>query len=578
MNTGTVLLSNVLCRRRRSLDGAWRVIVDPYETGYVGIMGGRNEHGYFRDWSARTPADRIEYDFDASPTLEVPGDWTTQRDDLRYYEGPVWYRRRFTATETPGRRTFLHVGAANHRCRVFLDGEELATHEGGFSPFAVELTGRLGGEHSLVCEVDNRRRPEAVPAMRTDWWNDGGITRSVGLVEVPETFLADAWITMTPDGGLIGGGRVDGPGAAGTTVAFELLGVRTSTATGADGTFSLDLDAPDELERWAPGRPILHDVRWSAGDDVIDDRVGFRTVRTDGTRILVNDEPTFLRGISIHAEAPIRGGRAHGADDARLLLGWAEELGANFVRLAHYQHDEHMVREADRRGLLAWCELPVYWGIDFASEATLGDALDQADELVVRDRSRASVILWSVANETPPSDERTAFLGALADRVRSHDPTRLTTAALFTMPTVERTHHVDDPFGELVDVVAVNQYLGWYYADLADVPDHEWTTAFGKPVIFSELGAGARQGHHGPADHRWTEEFQVAVYEAQLAMLANVPDLAGLSPWILCDFRTPLRVLPGIQDGWNRKGLISDRGIKKAAFETLRRFYDDRST
>ncbi|MEM9712660.1 MAG: glycoside hydrolase family 2 TIM barrel-domain containing protein, partial [Actinomycetota bacterium] len=529
-----------------------------------------------------SPSDRIEYDFDTSPTLEVPGDWTTQRDELRYYEGTVWYRRRFSADERAGHRMFLHVGAANHRCRVFLDGDELATHEGGFSPFAVELTGRLGGEHSLVCQVDNRRRPDAVPAMRTDWWNDGGLTRSVDLVEVPETFLADAWVTMAPDGRLVGGGRLDGPDAAGAAVDLTIGSAVTSTTTttvrsGSDGSFELDLDAPTELERWAPGRPVLHDVTWMAGDDAIADEVGFRTVRTDGNRILVNDEPTFLRGISIHAEAPIRGGRAHGLAEARQLLGWAEDLGANFVRLAHYQHDEHMVREADRRGLLAWCELPVYWGIDFGSASTLADALDQADELVVRDRSRASVILWSVANETPPSEERTAFLGSLVDRVRSLDPTRLTTAALFTMPTTERTHHVDDPFGELVDVVAVNQYLGWYYAEVDDVAGHEWTTAFGKPVIFSELGAGARQGHHGPADHRWTEEFQVAVYEAQLAMLDHVPDLAGLSPWILTDFRTPLRVLPGIQDGWNRKGLISDRGIRKAAFETLRRYYAERS-
>ncbi|MEM9610894.1 MAG: beta-glucuronidase, partial [Actinomycetota bacterium] len=138
----------------------------------------------------------------------------------------------------------------------------------------------------------------------------------------------------------------------------------------------------------------------------------------------------------------------------------------------------------------------------------------------------------------------------------------------------EPEHHVEDPLGELVDVIGINQYLGWYYAEIADVADHRWTTAFGKPVVFSELGAGAKQGLHGPADRRWTEEFQVGVYEAQLAMLANVPDLAGLSPWILADFRTPLRVLPGVQDGWNRKGLVSDRGIKKAAFATLRRYYD----
>ncbi|MEM9611277.1 MAG: glycoside hydrolase family 2 TIM barrel-domain containing protein [Actinomycetota bacterium] len=577
MNTGTVLLTNVLRRERRSLDGAWRTIVDPYETGYTWILGGRNPHGYFRDATPKSPSDRVEYDFDSSPTLEVPGDWTTQDDALRYYEGSVWYRRRFAADERPDHRTFLHIGAANHRCRVFLDGEELATHEGGFSPFAVELTGRLGGEHSLVCQVDNSRRSDAVPATRTDWWNDGGITRSVSLIEVPETFLVDAWITMAPDGSLVGGGRVDGPGASNTMVALDVARTAITADTGADGTFAIAADAPPDLERWAPGRPVLHDVRWSVGEDEVHDEVGFRTVRADGNQILVNDEPVFLKGISIHAEAPIRGGRAHGPHDAKQHLDWAEELGANFVRLAHYQHDEHMLLEADRRGLLAWCELPVYWGIDFGNDDTLGAALDQVDELVVRDRSRASAILWSIANETVPGEERTNFLSHLIDRARDHDPTRLVTAALFTNFTTEPEHHVEDPLGELVDVIGINQYLGWYYAEIADVADHRWTTAFGKPVVFSELGAGAKQGLHGPADHRWTEEFQVAVYEAQLAMLANVPDLAGLSPWILADFRTPLRVLSGVQDGWNRKGLVSDRGIKKAAFATLRRYYESRA-
>jgi beta-glucuronidase len=582
----TVLLTNTLCRPQRSLDGEWRAILDPYDTGYINILGERNRQGYFRDFKPRSPSDRVEYDFDTSPVLSVPGDWNTQDPTLLYYEGTVWYRHLFEVADDgraagAGRtRAFLYFGAVNHTARVFLDGEELATHVGGFGPFAVEVTGKVGpGQHSLVVQANNRREPNRIPAMRSDWWNFGGITRSVSLIEVPETFLPDAWVTMADDGRIVGGATADGPDAADAAVTLEFLDTDI-TAELVDGRFEIAADVAASLERWQPGAAVLHPVRWSCTtgasevpSDQFDDEVGLRTVRVDGNRIYVNDTETFLRGISIHGEGPSGGRRASGPEDAATLLGWAEELGANFVRLAHYQHDEHMVREADRRGLLAWGELPVYWGIAFEDETVLANGLAQADELVKRDRSRASVILWSVANETLPGDARLRFLGALVDRVRTLDSTRLTTAALLTLPSADPALHIDDPLGELVDVVAINQYLGWYYGDREDIPTIRFSTDFGKPIVFSELGAGAKVGRHGDEDEIWTEEFQAAVYRAQIAMIRSQPDCVGLSPWILKDFRTPLRTLPGIQDGYNRKGLVSEEGEKKLAFEVLADFY-----
>ena len=575
-SAGTTLLTNVLVRKRRSLDGTWQAIIDPYDTGYINILGERDHRGWFRDFAPRSPSDRVEYDFDRSLQMNVPGDWNTQHDALLYYEGTVWYRTKFDGVAADGATTrhFLQFGAVNHTCRVFLDGDELATHVGGFGPFAVEVTGRLGpGRHTLIVQVNNRREPDRIPAMRTDWWNFGGITRSVDLVEVPAVFLRDAWLTMDPSGKLVGGATVDALGDRELTlpdVTVELpdLGL---TATVVDGRVSID--PPTDLACWAPGAPVHHRVRWTCGDDVIEDEIGFRTVRIDGTTILVNDEPVFLKGISIHGEGPSGGRRAHGADDAATLLDWVGELGANFVRLAHYQHDEQMVREADRRGLLVWCELPVYWGIAWSDPAVLANALAQADELVVRDRSRAGVVLWSVANETLPGPDRTAFLGALVARVRELDPTRLTTAALLTLPSNDPVVHVTDQLGELIDVMAINQYLGWYYGDRETLPDIRFTTAFGKPIVFSELGADARAGRHGDDNEIWTEEFQAAVYRAQIAMIEAQTECAGLSPWILKDFRTPLRVLPGVQDGFNRKGLVSDEGVRKLAFDVLADFY-----
>lgn len=571
-SVNTVLLSNVLLRDRQSLDGSWRAIIDPYDSGYINILGEADRRGWFRDFTPRSPSDRVEYDFDASHEIEVPGDWNTQDAALLYYEGTVWYRTKFEGRPEGSSRFFLHFGAANHTCRVFVDGEELATHVGGFGPFAVEVTGRAGpGEHSLIVQVNNRREPDRIPAMRTDWWNFGGITRSVDLIEVPETFLRDAWLTMDANGRIVGGATVDGSIQPEITVELPDLGLSATVVDGA-----VELDAPADIARWHPGNPVLHRVRWTCGDDVLEDHVGFRTVRVDGAKILVNDEETFLKGISLHGEGPTGGKRAAGPDDAASLLGWAVELGANFVRLAHYQHDEHMVREADRLGLLSWCELPVYWGIAFGDADVLANALSQTDELVVRDRSRASTILWSVANETLPGPERDRFLTTLAERVRELDPTRLTTCALLTLPSNDPVAHITDPLGDVIDVVAINQYLGWYYGDRDTIAETRFTTAFGKPIVFSELGAGAKYGNHGTEDEIWTEEFQAAIYREQIAMIAGHDECAGMSPWILKDFRTPLRVLPAIQDGYNRKGLVSEEGERKLAFDVLRAFYAER--
>jgi len=575
LSENTLLLSNVMQRDRRSLDGTWRAIVDPYDSGYVNVLGQRNSRGYFRNQSPRTPSERIEYNFDESMELAVPGDWNTQHESLHFYEGTIWYLTRFDGEPEPisNKRHFLHFGAVAHTARVFLDGVELATHVGAFGPFAVEVTGKVGpGEHTLVVQVNNRREPDRVPAMRTDWWNFGGITRSVELIATPATFLREAWITMAPDGQLVGGASIDGD--ATTEITIELPDHNVQVTAERDGAFTLD--APAGLTRWNPGAAALHKVRYTCGDDVIEDEVGFRTVEVRGTEILINGEPVWLKGIALHGEGPTGGKRSHGHDDAVELLDWAAQLDVNFVRLAHYQHDEHIVREADRRGLLAWSELPVYWGIAFHDEQVLANAMAQASELVVRDRSRACTVLWSIANETLPGDDRNAFLTRLAEHTRELDPTRLITAALLTLASPDPHVHVTDPLGDVLDVVAINQYHGWYYGTRDEIPDLTFTTAFGKPIIFSELGAGAKAGVHGTEDEIWSEEFQAAVYRAQTAMIDQQEECAGMSPWILKDFRTPLRVLPGIQDGYNRKGLFSEEGEPKLAAEVLRSFYSGR--
>ena len=266
----------------------------------------------------------------------------------------------------------------------------------------------------------------------------------------------------------------------------------------------------------------------------------------------------------MHEEAPIRGGRAFSPEDAQTLLGWARELGCNFVRLTHYPHSENMTRLADRMGLMVWSEIPVYWDIDWENPATLQNAENQLREMIARDHNRASVVLWSLSNETPIKPARLTFLRQLADSARQLDSTRLITSAMSHVDeTGPDARALNDPLGEYLDVLGLNEYLGWYGGRPEDAERMQWKFAWDKPLIVSEFGGGAPYGRHGEADERWTEEYQANLYQHQISMLKKIPSLAGMSPWVLMDFHSPRRLLPGTQDYYNRKGLFSNLGRAK---------------
>ena len=569
-------------RAGMSLDGQWRAIVDPYENGWYNYrmqpMDPRSTFFADRHFYA-DPTRLVEYDFDVAGTLEVPGDWNTQRERLYYYEGTVWYRRLFDAEPQPGCRYFIHFDGANYETVAALNGTIVGRHVGGFTAFDFEVTEQLqAGRNSLVVKVDNKRHADGVPTVNTDWWNYGGITRSVRLIEVPRTFIRDYRVQLAADRKAVEGWvLLDGPQTGGT-VSVELpeLGLTATAQTGPDGTarFRLPLPRRSGIRFWSPQDPKLYDVVIRSESDRVSDRIGLRTVTTEGTKILLNGEEIFLKGISIHDERPdATAGRAWSADHARTTLGWARELGCNFVRLAHYPHNEQMVRMADEMGMLVWSEIPVYWTIDWNSPDTYANAQNQLEEMIARDGNRACVIIWSVANETPRSPERLDFLGRLIARTRALDATRLVSAAMEKDETAPGRMTLADELMELTDLLSFNQYVGWYDGDVEKCDRVQWTFPVEKPVILSELGGGARYGRHGSPDERFTEEYLVRLYEANIRMMKNIPGLAGCTPWILKDFRSPRRALDGIQDDFNRKGLISERGQKKDAFYTLQHWY-----
>jgi len=430
------------------------------------------------------------------------------------------------------------------------------------------------GDNFIVAGVDSQRTVDRVPTLKTDWWNYGGITGDVSLVEVPDTYIDDYSLQLQrgSENHIEGYVHVEGA-AAGTAVQIHIpdLHIGKDAVTDTNGRAAFAFDAPS-LERWSPDHPRLYKIEIAAGPDHLSDDIGFRTIEVKGDQILLNGQPIFLRGISFHDEAPMRSGRASSEQDSATLLGWAHNLHCNFVRMAHYPHVESEYRVADKLGILVWSEIPVYWSIDWTNPATLDNAKQQLSEMIRRDHNHAAVILWSLSNETPGSPERNAFLHQLAVEARAQDPTRLITSAIVTH-FKGTTATLDDPLGQDLDVLGYNEYIGWYMGNAATIPDYTWQNPMGKPVIISEFGADAKAGLHGPQTNMFTEEYEDYVFRQQFLMLDKIPFLRGMSPWVLTDFRSPMRQIPGIQDDYNRKGLISDKGEKKKAFYTLQDYY-----
>jgi len=604
------LLQDPRAREHTSLNGSWQAVIDPYARAELGGLAPRAIE-------PAHPADLAEFSFENGLTLEVPGDWNTQDPRLVFYQGVVWYKRTFEAAPEPGTRSYLYFGAANYAASIYVNGLLVGEHTGGFTPFNFDVTDLLRrGENLLVVKVDNRRAPEDIPTPMTDWHNYGGLTRDVLLVHVPATHIGSFELRLDGEPGDRIVGFVEVVGAerpVRVSVTIPELAVAVSAETDAKGRAALSISA--RPERWSPESPRLYHVEVAVGEDRVAERVGFRSLRVADGEILLNDAPVFLRGIAIHDETLDGGGRAHSTAHAEATLALAKELGCNFVRLSHYPHPDAMARVADRLGLLVWAELPVYWNVAFEDPDTLALARRMFSELITRDRNRASVILWSLGNETPAGEARDRFFAALAAHVRAEDPSRLLTAALLTggealgpfllrsylpallgFPPDEWEFRVDDGLERIVDVPAINQYFGWYYSGalglmtpfgseyarrvmLENMERIRFVTEGGKPLVVSELGAGAKAGlHAAPGELRvYSEEYQALVYRRQLAMLAKQPAVVGISPWILKDFRSPLRLYQGVQDYWNRKGLVSETGERKLAFGVLQAWYASRS-
>lgn len=560
-HTGMVFSRN---RERRSLNGRWTFTIDRFDTGL-------RQHWY-RDCQKPIEGRTSPWDYDVEngETIQVPSCWNFLKPEYFHYEGSAWFGRKFSYKEnSEGERTILRIGAAHYDTKVFLNGEFLGNHYGGSTPFFVELSDHLQDENWLFLCVNNERTLDRVPMRHCDWFNYGGVFRDVDLLTLPAIFIKDLSVHLVPDG-TFRNIQVDVmlSNEISSTAKVEIpgLGIESDVPI-QGGKGSITFEA--ELQLWSPDSPTLYDVHVRFDDDHIEDCIGFREIRTEGQDILLNGAPIKLRGICAHEDDQDLG-RVSNDADIRRRFAHAKELGANFMRLAHYPHHERAAEIADKVGLLLWEEIPVYWSIAFSNPDTFEDADNQLREMILRDRNRASVITWGVGNENADTDDRLEFMRKLTVSARDLDPSRLIAAACLVNPKAKK---VEDRLAAHLDLVGINEYYGWYEANIEDLADIGRNYDLDRPLIITETGADAPAGRRSNRQDLFSEDQMLDCYEDQFRTIVEIEAIKGFCPWILYDFRTERRK-NSFQQGYNRKGLIdADKQTKKLAFDALKQFY-----
>ncbi|MCL2078330.1 MAG: glycoside hydrolase family 2 [Oscillospiraceae bacterium] len=566
-------------RERISLDGEWRFGVDQYDN----CLRSKWYEEVYADGDGRPFP--LDFSFEQWETITVPSCWNLLKERYFLYEGSSVYVRDFPFEAAQNERVFLRFGAANSSAKVFLNKQYIGMHTGGYTPFCFEVGELLKSQNRLLVVVNNTRKSTGVPYDNTDWFNYGGLFREVSLLRVPRTFIKDFFISLVPsvpdgtDGTIVSDGtdgtiqacvKIDGADKKGAAVLdIPALGVRVDIPI-CDGDGKVTFAASPSL--WSPENPHLYDMTVTYGEDILRERVGFREISVKNGAIFLNGQEIFLKGVCTHEES-VQNGNALTECEIRENFALAKEMGCNFMRLAHYPHHEAAARIADEVGLMLWEEIPVYWAIAFDNADVYKNAENQLSELIVRDRNRACVIIWSVGNENADTDDRLSFMTRLAKKARELDHTRLISAACIVDSKLLK---IADRLDEHLDVIGINEYYGWYEPDFSKLPRIFENSRPYKPVIISEFGADAKAKSGGTAGELYTEANQRAVYEKQLEVLGGISYVKGISPWIFYDFRCPRR-LHHMQNYYNIKGLLSaDKKYKKPAFEVMREFYSSR--
>jgi beta-glucuronidase len=558
-------------RKQIDLNGTWKFNPDPYQRcrqqQWWKNVG--TDASFFPCWN-------IEGLWD----IKVPGTWKTQFPELKWYDGHANYVKDFAAEKLPaGAEAFLCFDGVVYSADIYLNGHWVGRHDWGYSPFQLRVTEYLRQQNRLFVLVDNTLSPDRVPGIRFDWNNDGGIINGVKLIVVPKVHI-DNFRTFT---------RLDGDYArivvetslssrdltAGDqiSVAIPELGLSATRAGRVGEKVSFEFHVPrSAIELWSPESPRLYETIVSTPGETLRDQIGYREIRARGMDVLLNGKPIRLHGVCVHSEFP-ETGRTATPEGIDKLIAAVKDLGANFVRCAHYPYAEQWGRAMDRAGLLWWEEVPVYWLPRIHEPAMSRLALGMLDDAIRRDWNRASLIIWSVSNECA-GDAGHAFdlTGGnypywvkACKLVRELDPSRLISSAdsghrrtlhagwtpaagdAFANDFGEQqwiAGHPDEFYG-LLDVLSGNVYVSGIGHGLTAYHKFvEMLRRYNKPLMISEFGSMSLLGADEMPDVTPTtlgsEARHVCLMREAYQSFRQLPEITGVMPWCITDVRVPM--------------------------------------
>lgn len=550
-------------------------------------------------------------------TMPVPASYNDLKEgiDFRDHYGWVFYQRRISLPEViAGQRVVLRCDAVTHHAKIYLDGEMLCEHRGGFLPFEVEITDKMTqGEHLLTIAVDNvidyttlpvggkgdmlggllggiGEQADAKPQNHPnfDFFNYCGITRPVRLYTTPKSYIKD--ITLVP--------RVEEncaelhyqvetederdnePEHEDCKVeVYDREGKLAAESTGVEGILHLE-----QVHLWQPLNAYLYQVKIKYGEDEYTLPYGVRTVRVEGNKFLINEKPFYFKGYGKHEDTFPNGRGIHLPMNTKdiSLMKWQ---GANSFRTSHYPYSEEMMRLCDQEGIVVIDETTaVGVNLQFGGGANFGGTKistfdpehgvktqehhrEVIRDLILRDKNYACVVMWSIANEPDSAAEGAyEYFKPLYDLARELDRQKRPC----TLVSVQMAEPEKDCSGKLSDVICLNRYYGWYFGgpdlegpELALRKELSYWKTLGKPVMFTEYGADTVMGFRDTTPVMYTEEYQVDYYKMNNSVFDEFEMVVGEQVWNFADFATSQSLLR-VQG--NKKGIFTrDRKPKLAA-------------
>ena len=550
-------------RTVQSLDGIWTFSIDS------------DDQGLAQGWEKGLPQ---------REKVTVPSVWNTQLGLLEY-EGAAWYEKEFY---TEGGCLRICFEAVMTEANVWLDGQKLGYHYGGFTAFSFLCPNVAPGWHRLTVRADNRFDALSIPQEKTDWFHYGGITRGVSVERLQGICVLENRMEYTLNQdfskaeamfalALYNAAEEETTDMVtirlGETIVYE--GEQTIPA-GTEISFITPSFIVENPRLWSMENPQMYEIAITTKTDDLQDRTGFRFVEVRDGKLYLNGKQFFVKGVNRHEEHP-DWGMAFPAGLMKRDLDIIQDLGCNSVRGSHYPNSKLFVDMLDERGFAFWSEIPM-WGGGFSGKALTPEVqergLQMHREMVAQYYNHPSILIWGMHNEIgTDTDECYEMTKKFYAYLKENGGNRLVTYAIYKFPTCKCL--------TLCDFISLNRYAGWYWStrdgwqeELDTFRQRREELGLGdKPVIYSEFGGAAIYGHHTFDDLRGTEEYQAELMEKCMTTLHKDPMVVGTYVWQFCDTRTCRKMGLDRARTYNNKGILNEYRKPKMAYYTVRNIY-----